>query len=72
MAVKDTLVYVVMCLNIDNIKTKILAIKVAASVCSKYGLLIMTTKYIKRFYSKGLFIWEKVIPVGEKTFRLAK
>jgi hypothetical protein len=31
MAVKDTLVYVVnMCLQIDNIKTKILAIKVNA------------------------------------------
>jgi hypothetical protein len=32
MAVKDTLVYVVMCLNIDNIKTKILAIKVSILV----------------------------------------
>lgn len=31
MAVKDTLTYVVMCLGIDNIKTKTLAIKVGVS-----------------------------------------
>ena len=32
MSVKDTMVYVVMCLKIDNIKTKILAIKVIISL----------------------------------------
>jgi hypothetical protein len=27
---------------------------------------------MKTCYTKGLFIWAKVIPVNEKTFRLAK
>ena len=45
MAVKDTLVYVVMCLQIDNIKTKILAIKV--NWISLTDLLRKLTYYVK-------------------------
>ena len=28
-----------------------------------------TLKYIKSLVTQGLFIWEEVIPVSEKTFR---
>lgn len=53
MAVKDTLVYVVLCLQMDNIKTKILAIKVIRITFGHFQLPILQYTNSTGRFKKG-------------------
>ena len=41
-------------------------------VAEQKAILLQLSKEKYIYLPKGLFIWEEVIPVSEKTFRLAK